>query len=133
VRRGVLDGLKADLAEFPLAGGRTLYDWAESFVTEGEALDQLLSSRADVTANVTSRAEAGALRSTVVGKLGNLRDALTDELEENDALPPNLEALIFGYFEELDRLRELADKAAPAPVMPDPIPEVLPVPDPAVA
>lgn len=106
---------KNDLAEFesdlkaiPLAEGKTLYDWCVGFIAKGEQLGQLLSQRADLSA--ISRVEASKIRAATVGTLGRLRAALADEMSVNPDLPADLEAQIFGYFDELDQMA--ADAAA---------------------
>lgn len=55
--------------------------------------------------------------------LGRFRGALRDELSVNPALPKDLDAQVFGYFDELDGIRAAAlaarpRKAAPAPGTP---------------
>ncbi|MBI4817764.1 MAG: hypothetical protein HY791_16000 [Deltaproteobacteria bacterium] len=88
----------------PLAGGGTLKNWAEAFVSSGEELGVLLSNRADAETG-TERATTRGFRGEVIGLLNRFRAALRDEVEFNPALPRNLDAQIFGTFDELDKLK----------------------------
>jgi hypothetical protein len=88
--------------------------WAEAFLDRGNALDDLLSERASQTAadGESSRASAMALRSSTIGLVGRCRSALADEMAVNEELPKDLSALVFGYFDELARLRDQSDKGS---------------------
>lgn len=97
LHRDRLTSLKPLLDLFPVVGG-TLYDWANEFVTAGEKIDQLLSKRADAK----DRAEASALRSDTIGLLNRLRKSLKAEQKANPALPKDLDAQVFGYFDLLE-------------------------------
>ena len=110
---------ESDLKSIPIAGGLSLYDWCAGFVAKGEALGELLSQRADMTS--TSRVEAGKLRAAAIGALGRLRAALADEMSVNDKLPADLDAKIFGYFDELDKMgaNAAAARRKPAAQVPD--------------
>ncbi len=113
-----LQTLEADLKLIPIAGGLSLYDWGQGFVAGGDLLGVLLSQRADTATG--ARSQAGKIRSSAVGVLGRFRGALGDELGVNPALPKDLDAQVFGYFDELDGMRAAAvaaarpKKAAPA-------------------
>jgi len=113
---------ESDLKSIPIAGGLSLYDWCSGFVAKGEQLGALLSQRADMTG--AGRVEAGKLRAAAIGALGRLRAALEDEMSVNDKLPADLDAKIFGYFDDLDRMGADAaaarrKPAAPAPAEPE--------------
>jgi len=116
-----LQTLEADLKLIPIAGGLSLYDWGKGFVAGGDLLGTLLSQRADAASGASARSEAGKIRSSAVGVLGRFRGALGDELGVNPALSKDLDAQVFGYFDELDGMRAAAlaaarpKKAAPAP------------------
>jgi len=124
-----LQRLEADLRLIPIAGGLSLYDWGAGFVAGGDLLGTLLSQRAD--AGSGSRSEAGKIRASSVAVLGRFRGALGDELSVNPALPKDLEAQVFGYFDELDKMRAAAVAAQPkkaAPATPAATPAADPPP-----
>ncbi len=113
-----LQALEADLKLIPIAGGLSLFDWGTGFVASGDLLGTLLSRRAD--AGNGSRSEAGRIRAGAVGVLNRFRGALGDELAISQVLPKDLDAQVFGYFDELDGMRAAAlaarpKKAAPVP------------------
>ncbi|MDI1436814.1 hypothetical protein [Polyangium sorediatum] len=116
-----IDALKADLQLIPLAEGRTLLEWAEGYVTAAEQIGALLSQRAD--AETGARRDAGRIRTATLAVLGRFRGALGDEIAVNPALPRDLDAQVFGLFDELGQMRAdaLAGKKASAdePVTPE--------------
>lgn len=123
--KGDLVTLESDLKSIPIAGGLSLYDWCAGFVEQGEAIGTLLSQRADVTG--AGRIEAGKLRAAAIGALGRLRAALADEMSVDPNLPADLDAKVFGYFDELEKMGANAAagrKKPSAPVAPpvDPTP-----------
>ncbi len=95
--------LAADLGAIPIAGGLTLLDWAQGYITAGESLGMLLSQRADIDAS--ARSQASQLRASTVGILGRFRGALLDEVAASPGLPADLEAQVFAYIDELDAMR----------------------------
>jgi hypothetical protein len=105
-RKQKLKEHKADLERFPTADGETLHDWVGGFLDAGARLHSMLSDRAD--AKETSRKGAGALRSATIGLLSRLRAGLADEVEHNPKLPPDLDAQVFGYLDELHAPRAAA-------------------------
>jgi hypothetical protein len=104
--RRELAGMEAQLRLVPVPGG-TLYDWAQEYIATGEALHELLTKRADAapTIDQKTRLAAGHLRSSTLGLLNRMRQALTDELAANPNLPRDLEAQLFGYMDELAGMR----------------------------
>lgn len=108
--RDALQTLEADLKLIPIAGGLSLYDWGKGFVAGGDLVGTLLSQRADAATG--TRSEAGKIRSSAVGVLGRFRGALGDELGVNPTLPKDLDAQVFGYFDELDGMRSAVVAAA---------------------
>jgi hypothetical protein len=102
--------LENDLKSIPIAGGLSLYDWCTGFIGEGESIAKLLSQRADKETG--ARREAGKLRSSTISILGRFRAALADELATNKALPADLDARVFGYFDQLHDMRADALAAA---------------------
>jgi hypothetical protein len=98
-RRPLLASLRADLERFPMAGGGTLADAAKAFLDAGQRLHDMLESRADVPA--ASAREAAKVRSSTVGMLSRLRTDVTAEVQKNKRLPRDLDARIFGRFDEL--------------------------------
>jgi hypothetical protein len=111
-RKPALVTLEADLKLFPIAGGLTLRDWVTDFLDAGQSLSELLSDRADV--DDSGRKDAGKLRSETVGLLNRFRGALADEVDDNTALPRNLDQQVFAYFDELEGMRAASLAAAAA-------------------
>ncbi|MDI3284480.1 hypothetical protein [Polyangium sp. 15x6] len=112
--RKQIEELKADLQLIPIADGLTLLDWAEGYVGAAEQIGALLSQRADV--DTGARRDAGRIRTATLAVLGRFRGALGDELAVNAALPRDLDAQVFGLFDQLDQMRAdaLAGKKASA-------------------
>ena len=102
--RPKLDELKVDLDSLPVPDGRTLLHWAAGFVDAGETLDKLLSDRSSTEATAANK-PATELRSTTIGLLRRLREALRDEVTSNPALPRDLESRVFAYVDELSSRR----------------------------
>jgi hypothetical protein len=106
-REDKIKGLKVEFSLFPLSGGRTLYDTALSYIESGKKLDELLAERSRLDAmNTTDRSDIRSLRHELLGRINRCRAALQDEISENPALARNLDAEIFGYFDELHKTRE---------------------------
>lgn len=95
--------LEAELRSIPIANGKTLFDWASGFISKGEELGALLSQRADVFSQ--TRVEGNKLRAATIGVLGRLRATLADEMAMNASLSVDLDAEVFGYFDELDHMK----------------------------
>ncbi len=115
-----------DLKRFKLADGATLYDWVKGMLDSGKTLHQLLSDRADATtsADAKGRGEVIGSRTTTLGVLNRMRDAMRDELEVDQSLPRDLEAQVFGYFDELESSRAVSRKRTKKkPTTPTPTPE----------
>lgn len=104
--REKLSGLEVDLKSIPYPGGKTAYDMALVYIEAGEKLDTLLQERANIKAGAELSERARVLRQATLKLVNNCRVALRDEVEGNAALPRNLEALLFGYFDELAERRE---------------------------
>lgn len=111
-RKKTLSRHKADLKLFPVAEGETLLDWVTAFLDAGERLNTLLSERADMPQ--ASRKGAGSLRSATIGLLNRLRAGLADELAHDPKLPRDLDARVFGYFDQLHGPRLTAATQAKA-------------------
>lgn len=120
--REKLSALEVDLKGIPYPGGKTAYDIALSYIEAGEKLDTLLQERANIKVNTALTEEAKALRQSTIKTLMNFRAALQDSVEGDAALPRNLEALVFGYFDELSERREenAAGKKEPTSAPPSP-------------
>ena len=115
-RRASLAEHKSLLASFPVANNKTLEDWAVAYLDHGEQLDALLSERAKEVAETTSdRSNAAPLRGQTIGMLGRFRAALADEIAMDSSLPRDLDAQIFGYFDELHRRRGTSGGSGPQP------------------
>jgi hypothetical protein len=101
-----IERLAAELGLFPVAGEGTLNDWVMGFVGQGKKIDALLSQRGEVTAvSGKDRRTAAALRSGTVGLLGRLRASLGDETLAEPKLDRTMPDQVFGYHDELLRLR----------------------------
>jgi hypothetical protein len=114
-RAKVLPKIKADLKLFPVAGNGTLFDWVAAFTRHGEKLHELLAQRGAARAGAEptpAGKEILVLRNETVGLLGRARAALADEVEHDPKLPRNLEAQVFGYFDELLAMRAAQEAAA---------------------
>ncbi|HEX2572559.1 MAG TPA: hypothetical protein VH877_23630 [Polyangia bacterium] len=110
-RRPLLDTLKQDLQQFPLAGGKTLLDVATAYLDAGKALSDLLSQRADVPQG--NRKAAAALRSATVGVLNRFRSELRTEIRRRPGLATgDLEQRVFGYMDTLAAMRAQAAASA---------------------
>ena len=83
---------------FPIAGNKTLADWAEPHVAAGETLGTLLSQRADAK----DRAAAGRLRSAGIGLLNRLRDELARARKVDVSLAATLDQDLFAYADLLE-------------------------------
>jgi hypothetical protein len=126
-RKPELSKLKPELSMFPVAmGGATLHDWATSFLASGEAIDKLLSARADIDRK--GRKEAARLRAETIGILNRLRKNLASERKHDASLAADLDGQVFGYFDLLEKTAAdaQAQKAeeAPTPAPPAPAPPV---------
>lgn len=101
-----LPEIEAQLHGFPVKGG-DLLAWVKVYLEAGVKLDELMSLRADAAAQKESnRSQAGVLRSETIGLITRARLALGDELDANPSLPRNLDAQIFGYFDQLSEMRK---------------------------
>jgi hypothetical protein len=106
-RQPKLAQYKEMLREFPLADGVTCYDLIRTQIESGITINQKMSERAKTEAEQgeRSRAGAGKLRGSLLGTLTRCRAALSDEVKMKSSLPRNLDAQLFGYFDELDAKR----------------------------
>lgn len=102
--RARLTERKADLQLFPVPGGKTLFDWAESFLDKGDALDDLLNQRASAEVGQGARKLAGQLRSETLGLLYQFRASVRSEITYKK-LSADLEGHIFAYLDELSSRR----------------------------
>jgi hypothetical protein len=103
--------LKADLESIPTPTGETLDVWVSAFLAAGDKLGELLSDRAFIEAAGLEGAEIASLRMTTIGLVSRFRTAVLDDMAERPELPRNLDALIFGFFDELNDRRIKAAKA----------------------
>lgn len=120
--REKLSALEPDLKLLVYPGGKTAYDLALSYIDAGEKLDTLLQDRANIKASAELSEKARQVRQSTLKLLSNFRAALQDSVEGDAALPRNLEALVFGYFDELSERREenAAGKKEPTSAPPPP-------------
>lgn len=110
--------LEIALKSIPIAGGMSLLDWGNGYVSGGELVGTLLSQRAD--ADNGARREAGKIRAATVAVLGRFRGALGDEVSITPALPKDLDSKVFAYFDELDAMRAATLAAKPKKGTPPP-------------
>jgi hypothetical protein len=110
--RPKLAELEADLRRLSTPDGKTLYDWVSAFLDQADRLSRQLSARSQATGYEAFRQHT-ALRVTTIGLLGRFRAALRDELAEHPALPRDLDARTFSYFDDLVRHRDAATQATP--------------------
>jgi len=108
--RATLDGVATPFGTL----GALVADFAAAGVKVGEVLDGRVSEQA----SASDRAGAGALRSEIIGALGELRTMLAREVRVNPALPATIDADVFGYFDELQRLAAQRERPA-APATPE--------------
>jgi hypothetical protein len=96
---------------------QTLYEWVDDFISQGEKLDELLSLRAGLTPQALEEAmtKANVLRAEAIGLLGEFRKILSRELSTNVALPRNMDAVIFGYLDDLEAQRARSAAASSVP------------------
>lgn len=106
-RRPMVQAMNAELQSIQVAGMPVL-DWVEGQLNAADKLDELLSTRAGQQPG--SRREAGMLRSTTLGLLDSLRNAVKVELADNASLPRDLETQLFGYLDQLAETRSRAAK-----------------------
>ena len=121
VHAGELTTHQATLARVPTPDGKTLADWMAAFVEAGAEVGRIHQGRSDELAVAGNREGAGPLRSEILGALGELRAVVQREVASNPELPRTLEAQIFGYFDELQRLaaqRKASAAPGAAPVVP---------------
>jgi hypothetical protein len=115
--RPELAKLKAELKSIATPDGRTLYDWVKAFLAAGDTIGKHLRERANLLAKGENAAASGPLRGATVGLLGRFRDALGDELEDEETtLPAKYPTQLFAYVDKLnaDRERALRDRPAQA-------------------
>lgn len=115
-RQEKLATFTAALSSFPLAGNKTLLDWANGYIGAGISIGEMLSQRADAK----DRENANMLRNEAVGVLNETRRQLRRAQKKDPNLSANLEAEIFAWFDDLEKAsaQEAAEekkKAAEAP------------------
>lgn len=105
--------LEAELKMFVMPGApsTTLDDWVGDFLEAGDEIGMLLRERAATEAAAAGAEKAKVFRTSLISLLVHIRDALGDEVEENQALPRNLDATLFGYFDKLEQMRAEAGAA----------------------
>jgi hypothetical protein len=117
-RRPKLALLAGAMSQIPLAGGKDLSQVVGAMLDTGEGIGALLSERAtELTASEQKegRERAGRLLSDVLGLIGDCRRQIAVELADVPALPRDLDALIFGYFDYLAAQRQGPPPAPGAP------------------
>lgn len=137
-----LTKLKAELKSIAVPGGGTLYDWAKGFLGAGDDIDKFLRDRAKILATGGNAGATGPLRGATIGLLGRLREAIRDEMQDEDTnLPADYDAQLFAYIDKLnaDRERALRGRTTPTegsdvapptePIEPAVEPAAAPVPD----
>lgn len=77
-------------------------------------LFDFLGSACFADLNAPTRKNAQILRSETIGILNDLRRAISREARRNAALPKDIDAQIFGYFDVLEEQRKAANRVAKA-------------------
>ena len=111
LNRTKLSALEPDLKLLPMPDNKTAYDIAQVNVEAGEHQGMALGDRVTAEATESLRQEAKDIRMQCIKFLGNLRQALQDEVETNPALPRQLEALVFALLDELEEQSAKSSKA----------------------
>jgi hypothetical protein len=106
-----LDKLDSMLKLISVPTGGTIDTWVKAFLDEGDALGRLLSDRTVIEAGAYSAAEITSLRMGTIGLIRRFRDAVADEMADKTDLPRNLDALLFGFFDELSERRAKTPKS----------------------
>lgn len=118
-RRDDLEAMRSGLEAFPVAPGLTLYTLVAAFIDAGLKIDALLAARAEITAEEEAdrNRETAALRPRTIGTLGQFRQTLAQEILVNPALPEDLEAKVFSYYDQIAATRE--DRYPKPPAAPE--------------
>jgi hypothetical protein len=104
---------KDNLQLFKLPEGGSLYDIAQDYLLAAKGINALLSERAkQESLEETDRREVPQLRVQIIAEIGRCRAALVDELKTNGNLPNNIDSQIFGYFDDLQQQRAIANHSA---------------------
>jgi hypothetical protein len=112
-REEIVAKLKGSLQLFTLPEGGTLYDIAQDYLAAARDIDALLSERTKLeNMSETDRREVPLLRVQIIAEIGRCRAALADELKTNPNLPNNVDAQIFGYFDDLNQTRSASHQAS---------------------
>lgn len=114
-RRTKLPAYEAKLKAWPVAPGQSLYDWIEGSIAAGEKLHTLLEQRSEILSK--SRREAMQLRSQALGLLRDLRRGIRSAVQQDAALPRDLETRLFSYMDTLDAM--VRSKPAETPETPE--------------
>lgn len=114
--RPELARIRDNLKAVAVPGGGSLLDWVKGFLAAGDQLDKLLRQRATLLAGAENASSSAPLRSSTVGLLGRFRDALRDELEDDEnQIPRNHEAMLFAYIDKLSADRASSASSTQAP------------------
>lgn len=108
-----VEALAADLDRFPVPGGGTLKRWAQDLIDAGNTIEALLGRRSLLSTQTPDRSPRARLRSEFSGLITRFRAALGDEIKEG-IVPPEADALVFGYLDRLvaERARQASARAA---------------------
>jgi hypothetical protein len=119
-RSKVVD-MEADLKSIPTPDGRTAYDWVVEFLDSGDHISTLLEGRSKIEADEPG-VELMLNRTRVLSLVIKARSLVADEVEKNNKLPKNAEAIVFGYFDTLAAFRTTVngDEDQPPPAAPPP-------------
>jgi len=117
-RRPRVEAGRARLELLKTADG-SLYGWAVAFLDAGDHIGSLLSGRADTKGD---RTLAPGLRTTALGKLGRLRAAVADALDQDPDNARRVDNRLFGYLDLLSSMRDRGSSEATPPPPADPAP-----------
>jgi len=118
---------RAVLARVTAPDGRTLADLLAAFAAAGAEVGAHHQGRSTELASAGTRDEAAPLRSLIIGALNELRSVVQREMAHDATLPATLEAEIFGYFDEMQRLASQRRRSPVTPATP-PAPATPPTP-----
>ena len=113
--------MKSELEGIAIPNGMSLYQLIETYLHAGIELGELLSSRARTAVEEETKRtkQLNVIRAETVGLLHRFRKAIAQEVEVNDALPRDLEAQVFCFFDQLaDNRQEISARSGEAPEIP---------------
>jgi hypothetical protein len=108
LRLNDLETMKSLMEEIVLPENLTLYSLTATYLQAGVELGELMSSRVgeEIADEAKRTKQLNVVRAETLGLLGRFREALTEEVKGNEALPRDLPEQVFGYIDSLAAKRE---------------------------